>query len=208
MFIKLLTFLILFLTQLGYSQGIEELEESKARVEGQIILLKDSLGMIERAISKIEVGNFLEKIEKEGVQATVKSDVPLRKENSVTSEVYYNLKRGQVITILDYNTSRFLLYDSINIGWVSEMFIVQSRELDAFVQLKKNGFLENYKPSYEPKRTSNPSTEIKVQTTSPVSNRTQSNKSSSVRCSGTTTKGSRCKRMTKSSNGRCYQHGG
>ncbi|WP_200979832.1 hypothetical protein [Echinicola sp. 20G] len=30
----------------------------------------------------------------------------------------------------------------------------------------------------------------------------------SVRCSGTTKAGSRCKRMTKSANGKCFQHGG
>lgn len=30
----------------------------------------------------------------------------------------------------------------------------------------------------------------------------------SVQCSGTTKAGARCKRMTTSSNGRCYQHGG
>jgi len=33
-------------------------------------------------------------------------------------------------------------------------------------------------------------------------------RSSSVQCSGTTKKGSRCLRMTLSSNGRCWQHGG
>lgn len=32
--------------------------------------------------------------------------------------------------------------------------------------------------------------------------------SASVQCSGITQKGARCKRMTKSANGRCYQHGG
>lgn len=31
-------------------------------------------------------------------------------------------------------------------------------------------------------------------------------KSASSRCSGTTQAGNRCKRMTKSSSGRCYQH--
>ena len=34
----------------------------------------------------------------------------------------------------------------------------------------------------------------------------KSNKS--VQCSGTTKAGNRCKRMTSSPNGRCYQHGG
>ena len=33
-----------------------------------------------------------------------------------------------------------------------------------------------------------------------------SSSSSSVRCSGITKAGNRCKRMTKSSSGRCYQH--
>ncbi len=32
--------------------------------------------------------------------------------------------------------------------------------------------------------------------------------STSVQCSGTTQSGVRCKNMTKSSNGRCYLHGG
>lgn len=35
---------------------------------------------------------------------------------------------------------------------------------------------------------------------------TSTKKSSSVRCSGRTRKGSRCKRKTRSSSGRCYQH--
>ncbi|WP_200979822.1 hypothetical protein [Echinicola sp. 20G] len=33
-------------------------------------------------------------------------------------------------------------------------------------------------------------------------------KANSVRCSGTTKAGSQCKRMTKSANGKCFQHGG
>ena len=33
-------------------------------------------------------------------------------------------------------------------------------------------------------------------------------RATSVRCSGTTKAGSRCKRMTKSANGKCFQHGG
>lgn len=37
---------------------------------------------------------------------------------------------------------------------------------------------------------------------------THSTQSVSVQCSATTKSGTRCKRMTKSSNGKCYQHGG
>ena len=38
-------------------------------------------------------------------------------------------------------------------------------------------------------------------------NSSSENRSSeSVQCSGTTKKGTRCKRMVKSANGRCYQH--
>lgn len=37
-------------------------------------------------------------------------------------------------------------------------------------------------------------------------NSSNSNQSVSVQCSGTTKKGARCKRMVKSTNGRCYQH--
>ncbi|UCS92316.1 hypothetical protein KZP23_16630 [Echinicola marina] len=33
-------------------------------------------------------------------------------------------------------------------------------------------------------------------------------RATSVRCSGITKTGSRCKRMTKSANGKCFQHGG
>jgi hypothetical protein len=36
----------------------------------------------------------------------------------------------------------------------------------------------------------------------------QTTNSVSVQCSATTKAGARCKRMTKSSNGRCWQHGG
>jgi hypothetical protein len=38
------------------------------------------------------------------------------------------------------------------------------------------------------------------------SDSTNSNQSVYVQCSGTTKKGSRCKRMVKTANGRCYQH--
>lgn len=48
----------------------------------------------------------------------------------------------------------------------------------------KSNFNESSRPSYEP---------------------TKSN-STSVQCSGTTKAGNRCRRMTKSPNGRCYQH--
>lgn len=39
-----------------------------------------------------------------------------------------------------------------------------------------------------------------------TSNSSSENKSESVQCSGTTKKGTQCKRMVKSANGRCYQH--
>lgn len=38
------------------------------------------------------------------------------------------------------------------------------------------------------------------------SNPSSERKSESVQCSGTTKKGTRCKRMVTSANGRCYQH--
>lgn len=38
------------------------------------------------------------------------------------------------------------------------------------------------------------------------SDSSNSNQSVSVQCSGTTKKGTRCKRMVRSANGRCYQH--
>lgn len=45
-------------------------------------------------------------------------------------------------------------------------------------------------------------------TSSAGSGSSSSRRSVSVQCSGTTLKGARCRRMTKSGNGRCYQHGG
>lgn len=39
-----------------------------------------------------------------------------------------------------------------------------------------------------------------------TSSSSSSTSTSSSQCSGTTQKGNRCKRMTKSSSGRCYQH--
>jgi endonuclease G len=45
-----------------------------------------------------------------------------------------------------------------------------------------------------------------VKTKSEIKNGTKT--STSVQCSGTTKAGNRCKRMTLSPNGRCYQHGG
>lgn len=45
-------------------------------------------------------------------------------------------------------------------------------------------------------------------TTSNSASVSNSYRSSSVQCSGRTKKGARCKRMTTSSNGYCYQHGG
>jgi endonuclease G len=48
----------------------------------------------------------------------------------------------------------------------------------------------------------------KQNTTNVSSNNSSSENKSfeSVQCSGTTKKGTRCKRMVKSANGRCYQH--
>jgi SH3-like domain-containing protein len=44
----------------------------------------------------------------------------------------------------------------------------------------------------------------RVRSSGPSSSR----RSVSVQCSGTTRKGFRCRRMTRSANGRCWQHGG
>jgi len=51
-------------------------------------------------------------------------------------------------------------------------------------------------------KTNSANTEIKNSSTNSVS------QSTSVQCSATTKAGTRCKRMTKSSNGKCWQHGG
>ena len=45
-----------------------------------------------------------------------------------------------------------------------------------------------------------------VASNNPSSESKSESKSESVQCSGTTKKGTRCKRMVTSSNGRCYQH--
>lgn len=47
---------------------------------------------------------------------------------------------------------------------------------------------------------------IKRSSSSASNNKNQSGGNSSVQCSGFTLKGNRCKRMTKNSSGRCYQH--
>ena len=41
-----------------------------------------------------------------------------------------------------------------------------------------------------------------------TSSNSKSTQSASVQCSATTKAGAQCKRMTKSSNGKCFQHGG
>lgn len=41
-----------------------------------------------------------------------------------------------------------------------------------------------------------------------TSSSSKTTQSTSVQCSATTKAGTRCKRMTKSPNGKCYQHGG
>jgi hypothetical protein len=51
------------------------------------------------------------------------------------------------------------------------------------------------------------STKAEVKSTTNQSSSTNS-QSVSVQCSATTKAGARCKRMTKSSNGKCWQHGG
>lgn len=48
-------------------------------------------------------------------------------------------------------------------------------------------------------------TEVKSQINQPTNSASQS---ISVQCSATTKAGTRCKRMTKSPNGKCWQHGG
>jgi hypothetical protein len=51
-------------------------------------------------------------------------------------------------------------------------------------------------------KTKTTASEVQSQSTNSVS------RSTSVQCSATTKAGLRCKRMTKSPNGRCWQHGG
>lgn len=53
--------------------------------------------------------------------------------------------------------------------------------------------------------TTSPKTEVKSPTSQSTNTMSQS---VSVQCSATTKAGTRCKRMTKSSNGKCWQHGG
>jgi len=52
-------------------------------------------------------------------------------------------------------------------------------------------------------------TTTKAEVKNPTNQSTNTNSQSvSVQCSATTKAGTRCKRMTKSSNGKCWQHGG
>lgn len=65
------------------------------------------------------------------------------------------------------------------------------------------------KPSSNVSKTTESQTKATGTETPKVSTQsTNSSQSVSVQCSATTKAGTRCKRMTKSPNGRCYQHGG
>jgi len=59
-----------------------------------------------------------------------------------------------------------------------------------------------------PSRTKSKSVEKDNQEYSAPSKNNNDSYTSSVQCSATTKKGTQCKRMTKSPNGRCWQHGG
>ncbi len=70
---------------------------------------------------------------------------------------------------------------------------------------KENKFLA---PSNSSTTAPNSNTSELIKNNNGVSKKINSTSSSTIQCSGTTKKGARCKRMTKSKNGLCFQHGG
>jgi len=62
------------------------------------------------------------------------------------------------------------------------------------------------KPSAGTQGSTTAPNQLTTKTTATSTASSSSSSSSSVQCSGTTKKGARCKRMTTSSSGRCYQH--
>lgn len=66
------------------------------------------------------------------------------------------------------------------------------------------------KPSSKISSSTTPNTKsTKTEVEKPTNQSTNtSSQSASVQCSATTKAGTRCKRLTKSSNGKCWQHGG
>jgi len=97
------------------------------------------------------------------------------------------------------------------------IFFLMSIGITYAQHLKKDGTPDRrYKENRNYNPSNNPSTIVPVSNNNEsninanVSEQTKTNNSSatSVQCSGTTKKGARCKRMTKSANGLCFQHGG
>jgi hypothetical protein len=111
--------------------------------------------------------------------------LPIFAQTDISNKTIHTGKKEQVVYVTKTGTK----YHGTNCGYLHS-----SKIKSTLTAATKSGLTACSRckgsPSYIPKTSSSSS----------------STSTSSSQCSGTTQKGNRCKRMTKSSSGRCYQH--
>jgi len=200
---------------------IEDLGAELDRLRVERDALSKNLSELEIKIRQLEAQRdqiLYEESAKDGVFVVTSMDAPFKKEPSAYAEIMREIPKGVQLPAMGYRKYFWKVYYDGKVGYVPEFWVVRNDQAKDYFETRGSDdefFHGEYrKPSagageQNPGPTSGsgmpPLTGVVTQEGS--SSRTGATSSrAAVQCSAYTKKGGRCKRMTTSPSGRCWQH--
>ncbi|MFD2726815.1 SH3 domain-containing protein [Hyunsoonleella rubra] len=135
--------LIFFKTPAINSQTLDNLNDSishfkfqQKRIQNEIILKQDSLKFLNAKIKILEEKKLLKKFKNDDneltIFSTLKREGKLREESSPLSQIITRLQKNDTIKLTDYRDGYWLINKGPYFGYISEMYINESSDLEVF----------------------------------------------------------------------------
>lgn len=132
---KIIQIIILFPIFVS-SQTIEKFEKDKNRITRNIILLQDSIKILDLEIQKIKSSEILKASKDSSIIAFAKGNAKLRKNPDVMSEVILEIAPKTKVIVMDYDEEFFgVCVDSV-CGYMNEIWLTPTKQTDNLKKLK------------------------------------------------------------------------
>lgn len=132
---KITALLLIFNSSLVYAQSnqISILEKKKMDLQNQIEVLNDSIKKIDHKIESIKTGEIMKSISDSTLRAVTKNGAKLKKAPDPLAEIIFSIDEAREIIILDYSNNYFGVCAGNLCGYMSEIWINKTPEIEDFI---------------------------------------------------------------------------
>ncbi len=116
------------------SPQIKELENIKSQLAHKVNLLNDSIKSIDLLIESIRSKQDLRKINNKSLMGIATKGAKLRKAPLPLDEALLTLNKDREVTILDYHNGYFGVCVDTICGYMNDIWLKRSNEIDSFVE--------------------------------------------------------------------------